>query len=103
MTILQSRHRQVKSCSDAEEDDDPVLQPLPLKIKSYTEALNAIDDVSALLESRGHVSEATKMMTFSNEVTSLRCESIGSLNHLSLSATFNPYTLQCMHCTIMHV
>ena len=41
-----------ESDDDAQEDDPP---PPPLKIKSYTEALIVLKDVSLFLQSRGHV------------------------------------------------
>ncbi len=68
--------------ADEESDDDDIVQeddPLgPLKIKSYTEAFSALEDVSLFLESRGHMSEATKIMDCPSNIISLHCHSLSN-------------------------
>ena len=70
-----------ESDDDFQEDDPP---PPPLKIKSYTEALIALEDISLFLQSRGHMSEATKIMEYSSNVTSLCCHCLSNSRQTTL-------------------
>ena len=50
----------------------------PLKMRDYREALSALEDVSAFLESKEHTSEVTQLMAFTDQVTTLHCQSLQS-------------------------
>ena len=57
------------------EDDNEEVDTTPeLKLTFFTEALAALEDVSAFLESRGYASEATDVMTVSSKVAVLHCK-----------------------------
>ena len=75
--------------SDVEDGDIDELSPLPLKIRSYREALGALEDVRAFFESKGHTSEATQVMAFADNITDLSCQC--NSRQLLLSECFNNY------------
>ena len=78
--------KQTHTDSNDEESDDDVQgdDPPPLKIKSYTEALIALEDVSLFLQNRGHMSEATKIMECSSNITSLCCHCLSTSRQTTL-------------------
>ena len=66
---LEPPSKQTRNGDDDDDDEgsgDENIQedpsPPQLKIKSYTEALTALEDISSFLQSEGHVSEANKIM-----------------------------------------
>ena len=66
------------SLSDTEEpedqeDDSYDLEPPSPKIKTYKEAVSAIEDIQAFLDFKGHNELSTKLGTHINSIVSLQC------------------------------
>lgn len=61
----------------AEDDDDELydLEPPPPKIKTYQEAISAIEDVQMFLDRKGHNELATKLESQMNSIVSLQFSS----------------------------
>ena len=51
------------------------LEPLPPKLKTYQEAVSAIEDVQTFLDSKGHNELATKLGSQINSIVSLQFSS----------------------------
>ena len=71
---------------EGSEDEDIQEDPSPpsLKIKSYTQALSALEDISLFLQSKGHVSEANKIMNCSSNIALLHCHLLSTSRQTTL-------------------
>ena len=56
-----------------QEDDSYDLEPPSPKIKTYKEAVSAIEDIQAFLDFKGHNELSTKLGTHINSIVSLQC------------------------------
>ncbi len=66
----------LETMEDEDEDDDYTedIGTPELKIKAFSEALVALENVSTFLESKGYTSEATNVVNCSNQVACLHCK-----------------------------
>ena len=56
-----------------QEDDSYDFEPPSLRIKTYKEAVSAIEDIQAFLNFKGHNELSTKLGTHINSIVSLQC------------------------------
>ena len=74
-----------------QEDDSYDLEPPSPKIKTYKEAVSAIEDIQAFLDFKGHNELSTKLGTHINSVISLQCA------HTTVQTTINDFLKFFMH------
>ena len=81
---------------EREEPDDVTfdLEPPPLKIKNFGEAIHSLEDVQAFLDSKGYSDQATVIASAIDLVASLHCNALNLL--LSKSEIFIKCTLPCL-------
>ena len=75
---------------EQEEPDDVTfdLEPPPLKIKNFGEAIHSFEDVQAFLDSKGYSDQATVIASAIDLVASLHCNSLASARQSTLDEYF---------------
>ena len=75
---------------EREEPDDVTfdLEPPPLKIKNFGEAIHSLEDVQAFLDSKGYSDQATVIASAIDLVASLHCNSLASARQSTLDEYF---------------
>ena len=75
--FLASISQEQAETEQAEDEEDELydLEPPPPKIKTYQEAVSAMEDVQMFLDSKGHNELATKLGSQVNSIVSLQFSS----------------------------
>ena len=62
--------------SDEEDDDAPAdIEPSLLRLNTFREAIEYLEDIRSFFEVKGHTTEATKTSDLGNELAQLECSS----------------------------
>ena len=76
--FLASTSQEQAETEEAEDEDDELydLEPHPPKLKTYQEAVSAIEDVQTFLDSKGHNELAMKLGSQINSIVSLQLNAL---------------------------